>query len=166
MRLLRRWKDLTPADRRLLARSLLLLWVLNAVLLVAHYRKVYPRVKRLAALRRGRRQAEPGQAATRVRWAVGVVASYTPWRLSCLCQAMAGLVLASELGLDASLRIGIKRGDLFEGHAWLEADTGVMLGEVDDLNQFVLLALNDEPRISHPAPLSGPDGVADHYDRR
>jgi hypothetical protein len=140
MRLFKRWYLLTPAERLLLIEAWALLWGIKAALTLVPFRIVHHWVT-AGAGRLRRLQIDPHETERQLRWAVLVIARYTPWRLTCLERAMAGLVLANRLGCSAELRIGVGRRDNneFQAHAWLEGVSGVILGELDDLSSYVLL---------------------------
>jgi hypothetical protein len=132
MRRLRKFLLLPGAERGLLLKALLLLWVIRVGLWVVPFRVLRDRLYRLsdapAEVRRD--DAESGPSPERIGWAVAAASRYVP-RATCLVQALAGRLLLERQGHPASLRIGVARDDergRFEAHAWLECRGRVVLG--------------------------------------
>lgn len=112
---LARLRALHPAERRLLLLALFLLPAYSAGL-------------RLRGLRRARRWfrtlpaiagATPAQAERMVALAV----RRGPWRASCLPAALTLQRLLAAQGVEAELRLGVRKaGVSLEAHAWLERE--------------------------------------------
>jgi hypothetical protein len=81
-------------------------------------------------------------------WAIDALSPYVG--ATCLPRALAAQTLLLQAGYETTLRIGVAKtaGGKLEGHAWLERDGEIIIGELDDLARFTLLpALEDAWRI-------------------
>ena len=58
-----------------------------------------------------------------IRWAVGAVAPWLPFRTLCLQQAIAARAMLERRGIDSVLHLGVRdpTGTALEAHAWLDA---------------------------------------------
>lgn len=66
-----------------------------------------------------------------VRWAVLVVARYSPVRFVCFPQCLAASALLAGSGIGSRLHYGVRRGATtarLETHTWLEAGGEVVIG--------------------------------------
>ena len=128
MRRLRKLLALSPEERRLLVRAVLLvawvrtlLWILpfSAVrrFLLAGDSRVIPR--------RWGENSHPQQTARAVARAARLVP-----RANCLTQALAVRALLARTQYPSQLRIGVARTarGAIEAHAWLESDGVVLIG--------------------------------------
>jgi hypothetical protein len=112
-RSLARLRALPPAERRLLARALLLL-------------PAYAIGVRLRGLRRARgwfRQLPAIEGATPAQVArmAAAAARRAPWKGGCLPAALTLQRMLAAQGLRSELRLGVRRvGARIEAHAWLE----------------------------------------------
>ena len=71
--------------------------------------------------------AAAAAGAERLAWLARAVGARSPWRTSCLRQALAVWWLLRRRRLPAELKIGVIRRDPpFQAHAWVELD-GVAL---------------------------------------
>lgn len=53
----------------------------------------------------------------------------SPWRTTCLVQAVAGFLLLRRRGIHAAIRLGVKRdAHTFAAHAWLMVGGATVLG--------------------------------------
>jgi hypothetical protein len=79
------------------------------------------RLLRLEALIRGRRRRKAGTAASIPR-AVRIAARRLPLRTTCLDRSRAARLLLAAAGVDARMRLGVRRreGGGIEAHAWIE----------------------------------------------
>ena len=61
------------------------------------------------------------------------------WRITCLPQAMVGYLLLRRQGFDVCLKIGVCKDatEQLTAHAWLEYQGRVLLGDLDEINQFI-----------------------------
>jgi len=65
----------------------------------------------------------------RVGWAIRRVAPHTPWRSSCLAQAIAGKHMLQRRGVCSTLYLGVDReGGVMRAHAWLRAGAATVTG--------------------------------------
>jgi hypothetical protein len=72
-------------------------------------------------------------SADQIAWAVAAASARIPGATNCLVRAVALKYLLNILGHDARLRIGAGRLEgRFEGHAWIESDGRILIGEFDD----------------------------------
>jgi len=69
---------------------------------------------------RGLRREDGSLAVSRIRRAVKRAATALPGKSSCLACSIAGRVMLSIRGVPSQLRIGVRDGDSFEAHAWLQ----------------------------------------------
>jgi len=86
--------------------------------------------------------------AERIGWAMRVVAARAPWMSTCLCQALAGLVLLRQLGIPGTLYLGIAKGEnttekmadqSWVAHAWLRCGENILTG-ASGHEQFTVIA--------------------------
>ena len=110
---LARLRALLPAERRLLARALLLLPAYAAGVRVAGLRRSRRWFARLDAIE----GATPAQAIRMVTLA----ARRAPWRPGCLPAALTLQRILAAQGVDSELRLGVRKvAGRLEAHAWLE----------------------------------------------
>jgi hypothetical protein len=58
---------------------------------------------------------------TRYAWLVSIAGRYSPFRATCLKEALVLSILLGRLGIATQLRIGVARREgKFKAHAWLE----------------------------------------------
>ena len=132
----RRWGRLASLLRRLREVPAAQLWLLVKtffLLLGARYALATMPVKRVLELRRcrlsGLRYGVEEELRQRVRWAVLVVARYSPVQFVCFPQCLAASVLLALGGSDSRLHYGVRRGaGGLETHTWLEAGGEVVIG--------------------------------------
>jgi hypothetical protein len=108
-------------DRMLLAEACFWLGVARLAVLALPFRWI--------AYRLGHHMAElpastePGhlQTARRVSWAVSAMSRHTPWRNTCLAQAIAAHRLLRERGVLSTLYLGLDKDEAgnLQAHAWL-----------------------------------------------
>ena len=124
---LRTASGLTRADRRLIVEAM-------AALMVAWLRSLLP--FRVLARHMGgivspdTRFVPPAPLSSAqtdrvfaIRWAIGVVAPWMPFRTLCLQQAIAARAMLARRGIDSVLHLGVcdPTGTALEAHAWLDA---------------------------------------------
>jgi hypothetical protein len=136
---------LSRMDRELVIQAGFLLVAMRIGLLLLPFRTVQGMAARAAGKGRARRSNAPATP-ERIEWAMRAAARYVPGA-SCLHQALAAQVLMARHGHAARLRIGVARtaGHGVAGHAWVETDTGVVLGGGDLSCYAPLPALEGEP---------------------
>ena len=126
MRLLKRFIQLTGAERRILIRVLLVVGVARAALWVLPLERVRGVVARAAA-------GIAGDSVEQVVWAVRAVSRYLPGA-TCLTQALAAQALLAGSGFPAQVEIGVAKGGdedelrRFRAHAWVVCHGQVVLG--------------------------------------
>lgn len=109
--------------------SLIRAWTYLLVADVALRFMAFPRVERLLALLTGGRQRQAALSAGRLATLVSAAARHHLRPMTCLPRALALQALLRRNGIQAELRIGVRReaGDL-QAHAWIEA-AGSPVGE-------------------------------------
>lgn len=74
---------------------------------------------------------------TRAVWAVEMATPYIPRGSNCFVRALALQTLLAHRGLFTQLYVGFaQKAETMEGHAWLEHDGKVLIGEIEDLSRF------------------------------
>lgn len=129
--LYRGWSSLPPAERALAWRLALLLPLIDLSLRLIGFQRSWGWIARFAPMA-VTKAAESGDLAAAQRTAsiARAVGARSPWRTSCLRQALALWLLLRRRGLDAQLKIGvIQRQAPFMAHAWVELG-GVALDPV------------------------------------
>ncbi len=129
---LKAWRSLPPEDRSHLARAWTYLFVAKAALPVLPLPQVGALLKRLPM--GSNRAGQPLPAAHLVKL-VDVAARNHVRPMTCLPRSLALKALLDRQGLEADLRIGVRRdvGNLL-AHAWVE-QAGAPLGEAEDIGQ-------------------------------
>ena len=123
----------SPADLLLLAEATLWLGFARAAILTLPFRWTV----RLFALSPGVTiaSAHPGSRALadRISWAFGGAGRGTPWKNTCLAQALAGSGMMRLRRIPATLSFGVaKRADRTDGveaHAWLSCGEIILTGD-------------------------------------
>jgi hypothetical protein len=77
----------------------------------------------------------------RITWAVRTASHYVP-KAVCLPQALTAQFLLVQSGYDAELQIGAARSadGKLEAHAWVTSESGILIGNLSDLDRFVPLS--------------------------
>ena len=133
MRKLRTYGRLSPAERRLAWKSIILVAVVRLALWVLPFRTVQAICRRSAQSRRGR-TAEAQQIASAVQLGGRCVP-----RATCLVQALAAQVLLGRHGHEAQVHIGVAR-DAQRGlraHAWVESQGRILVGATERLEDYI-----------------------------
>jgi hypothetical protein len=113
------WR-LSPAERRLLAQALVLLPLTALALWLVGFRRWQAALARWAPLGTppGGDEVERGRAAARL---VDAAARRGVYRATCLPRSLVLWCLLRRRGIDADLRIGVrKEAGEFQAHAWVE----------------------------------------------
>ena len=114
-------------------------WVWLAVMAIAIRLapfRVIVRALHLAETRNDTAAAPPScESAHRIGRALSVAADRAPWLSTCLCRALAGMVLLTRRGLPGVLHLGVAVNKTAPGavqaHAWLNiGDTSITGGEI------------------------------------
>ena len=135
MRRLKRYLQLTGAERRILFRVFLAVGVARAALCVVS----------TETARRVVGKAATGAAGTveQVVWAVRVASRYVPGA-TCLTQALAAQALLTQSGFSSQVEIGVARDSLrrLHSHAWVVCQGQVVLGgqPLDHYNSMIVLS--------------------------
>ena len=134
---LREFARLAADRRRRLLTALRLLWLVRVGLWTVSFRRL-----RGMLLRMEQKAPEQGSRATadELVWCIEAAKRYVP-AATCLTCSMAAQVLLRRNGHGSTLRIGVARGTRggLEAHAWVECDSRVVVGEVDNLERFTPL---------------------------
>ncbi len=140
MNRLRRYLGLPAAERRLLHRALAAVGWIRLGLWLLPFRVIRKQIERVPVLRTTRRRPwTPEQIAQ----AVCRAGRYVP-RASCLVLALAARQLCAEAGHATRLHVGVRSGQRFVAHAWLECDGRVLLGGEEVSDYAPLLTLGGE----------------------
>lgn len=123
-RKLRRFGDLSLADKWLLLRAVL--W-----LMVARVKLAMVPLERLAggSVQMGEARPDP-ELLRRIGFAVNSAAANLPWRSDCFPRALAARSLLNRYGYPATVHLGVDRvgeSDLV-GHAWVTCGETVVVG--------------------------------------
>jgi Transglutaminase-like superfamily len=123
MRQLRRFTQLTMAERRVLIRVLLVVGVARTALWVLPVEAARGVVARAAT-------GATGESVEHLVWAVRIVSRYLPGA-TCLTQALAAQALLTHSGFPSQVEIGVAKDELgrFHAHAWVVCQGQVVLGE-------------------------------------
>jgi hypothetical protein len=121
---MRRLFRLSTRERGMLAEAFLVMAVWRLALWCLPYRVV----SRWAVSRRVGAPLESREVAEQVGLAIGRASRRTPWRCTCLVQALAAQWMLSRRRSEVRLRIGVAREDKadLEAHAWVES-AGVLV---------------------------------------
>jgi transglutaminase superfamily protein len=142
MRRIRKLLYLTQSERRLLARTTLLVAAVRIALWTLPLAYVCRSLQQ-------RRAAAPELAVvpvSRLAWAVEVAARRIPGA-SCLTQALALQYLLARAGRESCVHIGVakKVSGGFESHAWVECGGEVLIGDNGELARYSpILVLSTE----------------------
>lgn len=138
-----RFRVLSPGDRLLVLEAAIVLVLVWAGLWVLRFTILRRLLDRYA----GRADASVDRARPaldRVGWAVIAVARRLPVPMTCLVQALAADAMLRRRGFASQVRIGVRlhrnSARPLEAHAWVECDGGIVVGEVDDLADYAVLA--------------------------
>lgn len=126
---LRQFIRLTPADRRLLTRSAVLVAGARLALWVLPFNVA----RRLLTPAARRRSAGTPATAERIGWAVSVAQRFVPMG-NCLPQALAAESLLLRHGHPVEFRIGVMKTakDRLQAHAWVESGGYCVVGDLTD----------------------------------
>jgi hypothetical protein len=130
---LRRFRALDPAARGLFLRALFLLPLVSLSLRWRGFRATQASLEALLSIENVRRSAAPlPESAALAAHLVNSADRHGLFHFSCLAKSLALWWLLRRQGIDAHLRIGIrKEKEKFEAHAWVE-HSGVALNEPEE----------------------------------
>jgi hypothetical protein len=141
MKRIRQFANLTPRERLLLLRAVILVATVRLALWTMPFRAV----RKLL----GKRPAVSVKLAAipmkRLSWAVQAAARRIP-AASCLTQALALQHLLARAGHPAELHIGVAKDTTrgFQSHAWVESRGQILLGDNGELEHYSpILALKE-----------------------
>jgi hypothetical protein len=139
MRNLRKFFRLCPFERRLLLRSLALLWISRLGLWLLPFRllrRLLPRSTPVAS-------AYPAKDAANIDRIVRALARAAPYvpDATCLTQAFAGQILLAQHGIPSLLRIGLAKNPegKLRAHAWIESQGRILIGNSAELPYYAQL---------------------------
>lgn len=140
--LYRGWSALPPGERALAWRLALLLPLIDISLRLMGFQRSWRWLAHFAPASAPMvAELEDISAASRVAYIARAVGARSPWRTSCLRQALALWLLLRRRGLDAQLKIGvIRRQAPFMAHAWVELGGVALDPEVPTGSVFPPLA--------------------------
>ena len=134
-----RWRTLSAADWRLLARAFALTLGVRVSLWVVPFRHL----RRVLATRR--RAPGPGAPSVdRIAWAVSASARRIP-DATCLTQALVAEMLLHRAGHESVLHLGVARPvdrAGLDAHAWVESEGEVVVGG-GELERYTRLPLGE-----------------------
>lgn len=140
MERLRSFLRLRQVERRRLLQAGLLMGAVRLALRMLPFRFVRGLLARLAPA--GSPRSAPDEASLKwIPWAVRTAGG--PLSATCLVQALAAQTLLARSGHPAHLRIGVARGEggLLQGHAWVECQGVIVLGQLPDLGRFTAMPI-------------------------
>lgn len=146
---LKRYRDLTPDERRAVTRAGLLIAALQTALRVLPFQRVMEGVYRVAgpspsagATLRGHSHFDRDLAV----WAVEAAGRRLLSRNPCLPKALAILILFRRGGEPAELRLGVNRepDGPVQAHAWVESEGQVVIGGDVPIQTYTKLPGLDE----------------------
>jgi hypothetical protein len=139
MSLIKRYRQLSAAERGLFFRALFIVAALRLALWTVPFRLTQCWVSRRRKPA-GAREPLDRHTISRVVWAVEAAARRIP-RATCLTQGMATQVMLGQLGQASKLHLGVRNlNGKFEAHAWVEAQGCIINGSaIQDFDRFVVL---------------------------
>jgi hypothetical protein len=140
VRLIARYKQLSPGERQLLFRALVLVPAVRIALWTLPFRLTRGCVEWLGKPPGPWRDLDRSTIRL-AAWAVEAASRRVPGA-SCLTQGMAMQVLLGRLGQRSELRLGVARklGGQLEAHAWVETQGLVVIGgAVEGFHRFARL---------------------------
>lgn len=79
-----------------------------------------------------------GLTPTETEWALDTLAPFLPASVTCLRRAIVADAILTHHGHVTTFRIGVRKADdTFTAHAWVEHEGAVVVGDLDDLAQYV-----------------------------
>ena len=115
---------LTPSERWLLVRLMLLLPAIGTALRLVGFKRTRDALARLVLGRKARPLADPAaesEQAQRLARLVSIAANHGPYRATCLRQSLALWWLLRRRAIPAELHIGVRKArGVLEAHAWVE----------------------------------------------
>lgn len=69
-----------------------------------------------------------------ILWSIRAAAALS-WRPTCAVRALVGERVLRRHGYPSQFKVGVTGGDDFQAHAWVEDETGVLIGESETTYQ-------------------------------
>lgn len=144
IRVWRRFLALEAPERRLGVEATALLVFVCAALRLLPFRTLCGLLNGYAErLRRSSRGARFD--ADRIASAVRAVADRSPFPITCLVRALVSDAMLRRSGFDSQLRIGVRLCGSrvtrsLEAHAWVECEDRIVIGELDNLDDYAVLS--------------------------
>ena len=163
MNKLRKFLQLAPGERRLLAKAALWLSAVRLMLWVLPFHRQKSLLARLEQPTNREPENDP-LLPERIAWAVELASRYIP-RASCLTQSVAAKILLQRAGYAAALHIGVAKDEKgqFQAHAWVENGGRILIGECQ-LEQYAPLYTFGSLKTASPITLpAGKPGNAKFY---
>jgi hypothetical protein len=132
---------LSGRDRLFLVKTYILLTLIRLGLWLVPFEQLWKALVRLGQYRTPKTSSFPlriGLVVQRAIWAVNWSCKLTPGGAKCLARALTVKVLLDRNHCPADFKIGVaKNGDgKFEAHAWIEVEGTVVIGQLQNLEQF------------------------------
>jgi hypothetical protein len=146
MRLITRYRHLSPAERGLFFQACVLLIAVRVGLRVLRFRKVQSWMEHFCKPS-GRQRVLERRHIAQVAWAVEAASRRLPGT-TCLSRAMAAHFLLGRLGQKSELRLGaaLRPDGALDAHAWVEVAGRVIIGSaVEGFHGFVPFQKNIIP---------------------
>jgi hypothetical protein len=127
---LKRYREATPARRRLLWEALFALALARIAMACVPFRRIAAWLGMPGAESPSTASPEETRTAEAIGWAVGALGPRVPWDGRCLAQALAATGMLRRRGLEGTVAIGARAGSSagFEAHAWLRVGPTVVTG--------------------------------------
>ena len=136
MNRIRRFWGLSGQKQRLLIYACLLLNGIRLALWLFSFNFVRRRLGDLSTVWTRHPVGQPVSVAL-VAGAVAIAGRYTPGTARCLVRALTTQALLDHYGYPHQLHIGVMKNDLsVEAHAWIEYQGRVVVGGLDNLQEF------------------------------
>lgn len=147
-RVVSRFIALDRGERRLVMEAATLLTLVGAAVSVAGFARSRPFLERCARNRNRFRTSDGAFVTTPVEpsavaWAVTAAASRFPFWNTCLFKALVTDAMLRRRGMPSSVFVGVRRSQVaapIDAHAWVESGGAVVIGALDDLNDFTVLS--------------------------
>jgi Transglutaminase-like superfamily len=128
-------------DRLFLLKTYILLTLIRLGLWLVPFEQLWKALVRLGQYRTPKAFSSPVRiwaVVQRAIWAVNWSCKLTPGGAKCLARALTVKVLLDRNYCAADFKIGVaKNGDgKFEAHAWIEVEGTVVIGQLQNLEQF------------------------------
>lgn len=146
MKRLEKFLQLSPIDRGLLVRVVLLVGAIRIGLCLLPFQTLRRWLARLSE-RSNKMQPTDSSTIDRIAWAAAVASRYVP-KATCLAQALAAQALLEREGFRAHLRLGVAKseGQRLQAHAWVEIRGEIVIGGREDVARFTPLPPLDGER--------------------